>query len=233
MRTTVRRIALLIATLAVGVVDAQDRQRSLEQQAKSQVGTIATMCGTVVEYTCEPPERTSFLYLKTPLSAGGVSVAIAHEDRAKFGLRFELRHVLMNVCATGQVEKRGKGYRIVVRDPGQLRVSNDPPSSGNFGGDSFSKCDDGVELPTVVREVKPQYTEAAMRARLEGMVVLEAVVLTSGQVGDIRTRRSLDSRLGLDDQAIQALKSWRFKPGTYEGRPVPVVVTVALTFHLK
>jgi periplasmic protein TonB len=67
---------------------------------------------------------------------------------------------------------------------------------------------------------------------MEGTVLLEAVVLTNGQVGDVRIIRSLDSRLGLDDQAVKALRAWRFNPGTHEGHPVPVIVTVELTFRL-
>jgi TonB family protein len=229
-----QRIALFFVTLAVGVVSAQGRQASLDQQAKGRVGTVATICGTVVAYQCQRPERTSLLALEKPFSAAGVSVAIAHEDRAKFGLRFEQRHVLLNVCATGMVERRKNRYVILLRDPGQLRVTNDPASSGSFGAeDSFSSCDDGVELPAVVKEVKPAYTQEAMRAKIQGSVLLEGVVLTNGQVGDVRIIRSLDSRLGLDDEAIKALKLWLFKPGTHEGSPVPVVVTVELTFKLR
>jgi TonB family protein len=222
----------LILSVAAAVVSAQ-APKSLEQQAKSQVGTIATMCGIVVAYQCQHPERTSLLALEKPFSAAGVSVAIAHEDRGKFGIRFEQRYVLLNVCATGAVEKRKNRYVILVQDPGQLRVSNDPASSVSFGGDSLSACDDGVELPKLVKEVKPEYTQPALGARIEGTVLLEAVVLTNGQVGDVRILRSLDSKLGLDDQAVKTLKSWRFNPGTHEGRPVPVIVTVELTFRLK
>jgi TonB family protein len=232
MRITVRRI-LLIVTLTAGIVSAKDRPKSLEQQAESQVGTVATMCGTVVAYQCQRPERTSLLALDKPFTGPGVSVAIASEDRGRFGIRFEQRHVLLNVCATGTVEKRKNRYVILVQDPGQLRVSRGPALSGSFGGDSFSVCDVGVELPKLVREVKPKYTPTGLGARIEGTVLLEAVVLPDGEVGDVRIIRSLDSRFGLDDEAVTALKSWRFEAGTHEGRPVPVIVTVELTFQLK
>jgi hypothetical protein len=165
MRITVNKIALLLVTLATGTVSGQDRPKSLEQQANSQVGSIATMCGTVVAYQCQLPERTTLLALEKPFSAAGVSVAIAHENRAKFGIRFEQRLVPLNVCATGVVEKRKNRYVILVQAPGQLRVSEGLASSVSFGGDSFSTCDDGVELPKLVKKIKPEYTQAAMRAR--------------------------------------------------------------------
>jgi TonB family protein len=84
-----------------------------------------------------------------------------------------------------------------------------------------------------VREVKPEYAQAALNARIRGVVLLEAVVLTEGQVGDVRILGSLASKPGLDDQAVKARKAWRFDPGTRERRPVPVIVTAELTFRLK
>jgi TonB family protein len=233
MRAIARRMTFLIVALATGAVAAQDRPKSLEQQAKSQVGTIATMCGTVVAYLCQRPERTSLLALDKPFSGAGVSIGIAHEDRKKFGTGFEQQHVLLDVCATGAVEKRKNRYIIRVQDPAQLRLATDSASSVRFGGDSFSACDEGVELPKLVREVKPEYTETALNARIQGVVLLEAVVLKDGQVGDIRILRSLDAKRGLDDQAVKALKAWRFDAGTRDGRLVPVVVTVELSFRLK
>jgi len=59
---------------------------------------------------------------------------------------------------------------------------------------------DGVSLPTVVREARPQYTKEAMDARIQGTVGLEAVVLPDGKVGDVKVTRSLDPTYGLDQK---------------------------------
>jgi TonB family protein len=91
----------------------------------------------------------------------------------------------------------------------------------------------GVALPRVIREVKPVYTPEAMRARIQGTVWLRAVVLASGEVGEVTVRKSLDEEHGLDVAAIDALKQWTFKPGTKNGEPVAVEVTVEMTFTLK
>jgi periplasmic protein TonB len=91
----------------------------------------------------------------------------------------------------------------------------------------------GVTLPTVVHEVKPDYTAEAKAARIEGTVLLETVVLTDGNVGDVKVVRSLDTTYGLDQQAVNAAKQWMFKPGTKDGKPVPVFVTIELRFALK
>jgi bla regulator protein blaR1 len=91
----------------------------------------------------------------------------------------------------------------------------------------------GVSLPWVLHEVKPGYTAAAMQKKIQGSVWLEAVVTTKGDVGDVKVTRSLDAEYGLDQKAIAALKQWKFKPGTRQGKPVPVLVTIELTFTLK
>jgi TonB family protein len=90
----------------------------------------------------------------------------------------------------------------------------------------------GVTLPRLVREVRPQYTSDAMSARISGTVVLGCVVELDGTVGAIRVLRSLDAANGLDEQAIKAAKQWRFQPGTKDGVVVPVAVTIDLTFTL-
>jgi len=107
-------------------------------------------------------------------------------------------------------------------------------SGGGFGGGVY-EIGNGVTSPALIHEVKPQYTADAMRAKLQGVVEMEAVVLPDGSVDpkSIRITRSLDSNLGLDQQAIMAVKQWRFRPGLRQGQPVPVKVTVELTFTLR
>jgi TonB family protein len=91
----------------------------------------------------------------------------------------------------------------------------------------------GVTPPRLVKETKPTYTRDAMRARIEGAVVMEVVVQADGTVGDVRVVRSLDKELGLDDQAVKAVKQWRFDAGRRDGKPVPVLVEIEMTFTLR
>lgn len=92
---------------------------------------------------------------------------------------------------------------------------------------------DGVILPVPTRQVRPEYTAAAMAARIEGTVLLEVLVLRDGSVGDVAVVRSLDTTFGLDEQAVNALKQWEWNAGTKDGRPEPVAVKVEMTFTLK
>ena len=72
-----------------------------------------------------------------------------------------------------------------------------------------------------------------MRAKVQGTVLLEAVVLPDGTVGQVDVIRSLDSTFGLDQEAVKAAKKWRFRPGSRFGEPVAVLVTIELTFTLR
>jgi len=105
---------------------------------------------------------------------------------------------------------------------------------GSPGGDAFGPGS-GATDPVLIAEVKPSYTVDAMRAKLQGVVALEAVVLPDGSVDPrrIRITRSLDRVFGLDEQAIRAVTQWRFRPGVLHGKPVPVRVSIELAFTLR
>jgi TonB family protein len=107
-----------------------------------------------------------------------------------------------------------------------------PGFGGGTGGGAY-RPGNGVNLPQPLKEVKPQYTADAMRAKVQGTVLLECVVLPDGSVGNVEVVRSLDSAFGLDQEAIKAAKQWRFRPGTRFGEPVAVLVTIELTFTLR
>jgi TonB family protein len=91
----------------------------------------------------------------------------------------------------------------------------------------------GVTMPSVITQVKPDYTPQAQAARIQGSVLLNIVVLDDGVVGAVAVERSLDTMFGLDEQAVKAMKEWKFKPGTKDGKAVAVRVHVEMTFTLK
>jgi TonB family protein len=93
--------------------------------------------------------------------------------------------------------------------------------------------DPGVTMPRVVTEVKPQYTPEALKARIQGSLILNAVVRTDGMPSDVKVTQSLDTEYGLDNQAVAALNEWRFEPGQKDGKPVPVRIEVEVRFTLK
>ena len=107
-----------------------------------------------------------------------------------------------------------------------------PGHGGGFGGGAY-RPGAGITLPVVLVEKKPAYTADAMRAKVQGAVWLECIVMPDGTVGDVKVTRSLDPIFGLDLEAIKAAKQWRFRPGMRQGEPVPVIITIELTFTLR
>lgn len=101
---------------------------------------------------------------------------------------------------------------------------------GGEGGGPF-RPGSGIQPPRLVSEVKPDYTEDARRRGLEGEVVLEIVVRRDGRVGEVRVIKGLGA--GLDQQAVQAVRRWTFVSATRKGRPVDVIVEVAVEFTLR
>ncbi len=103
---------------------------------------------------------------------------------------------------------------------------------GGTGGGVYREGN-GVTSPTIIKEVKPNYTGEAMNARIQGIVTLEAIVLADGSVGDVKVTRSLDQRFGLDKEAIKTVKQWRFRPGMRLGQPVAVLIQIEMSFTLR
>jgi TonB family protein len=87
-----------------------------------------------------------------------------------------------------------------------------------------------VLVPTLVKRVDPVYPEAAAKAGIQGIVLLEATTDEQGNVVKVRVLKSIPE---LDQAAIDALKQWKYEPFIVEGKPKGVVFTVTIRFALK
>jgi TonB family protein len=99
---------------------------------------------------------------------------------------------------------------------------------GQVGAQTSGERSDAIIPPSLTKEVKPEYPAEALAAGYSGTVTLECVVNTDGSVGDVRVLTSVEP--SLDAEAVKALKQWQFKPGTRDGKPVPVAVTIEISF---
>ena len=102
-------------------------------------------------------------------------------------------------------------------------------NSGGFESGVYS-IGGGVTAPQVLTRVEPQYSAEARAAKIHGEVWLAFAVDANGVPWDIKITRKLG--YGLDQEAIAAVKQWRFKPGMKNGQPVPVKFTIAVPFYL-
>jgi TonB family protein len=103
-------------------------------------------------------------------------------------------------------------------------------SGGGTGGGPY-RPGSGIEPPRLLHETKPSYTDEARRRGITGDVLMEIVVRSNGTVGEVRVIQGLG--YGLDQRAIDAVRLWRFAPARRLGRPVDVLVEVAVEFKLR
>ena len=92
---------------------------------------------------------------------------------------------------------------------------------------------DDITAPAPVAAPRPQYTAAARRAKIQGTVRVRCIVRPDGACSNITVVRSLDSRFGLDQQAVHAIGEWRFRPALLEGKPVSTRIMFDFTFALR
>ena len=107
------------------------------------------------------------------------------------------------------------------------------PGAGGGTGGGVYRLGSGVTPPIAVQSPKPAYTVEAMHARIQGIVMVECIVRVTGVCSDIKVTRSLDPTFGLDDAAVKSVQRWRFKPGSRQGEPVPVIVTIEVSFTVR
>jgi len=141
---------------------------------------------------------------------------------------------------------RGSETRLVAHGP--LRVSAEgsaqsapapppppPPPPAPWIRDGVTignplRVGGDVKPPVKVNDVRAVYPPAALAAHIEGNVTLEAIIGTDGRVDELRVLNGVQM---LDQAAMNAVKEWTFTPGTVNGAPVPVVVTIMVNFTLK
>ncbi len=104
-----------------------------------------------------------------------------------------------------------------------------PGHGGGAGGGVF-RVGGGVSAPKVLYQPDPEYSEEARKAKWQGTVVLWVIVGPDGRTRDIKVQRSLG--LGLDEKAIEAVKTWKFEPAKKDGQPVAVQINVEVNFRL-
>jgi len=88
-----------------------------------------------------------------------------------------------------------------------------------------------VQPPVKLSAPSPQYTEIARKARIQGVVIVEAIIDKEGEVTNVKILKGLP--MGLDTAAADAVKRWKFKPATLNGKPVAVIYNLTVNFRLQ
>lgn len=99
----------------------------------------------------------------------------------------------------------------------------EPEGPIHVGGD--------VTKPEKLSAPQPQYTEIARKARIQGVVIVQAIIDKQGAVTNVKVLKGLP--MGLSEQAVEAIKKWKFKPATLNGKPVDVYYNLTVNFRLQ
>lgn len=114
------------------------------------------------------------------------------------------------------------------QDPPQTQWSTQLQSKGKP-----SLVDEGMTKPVLKTKVPPVYPADAKEQRIEGRVILQAVIRRDGKLDQVQVLRAENPGHGFEEAAIRAVKQWIYEPATKDGEPVDVYFTVIVEFSLK
>jgi len=145
--------------------------------------------------------------------------------------RWIQRLIMVSACSILLIAGAGTGL-VFVHAQDKTAPAGQEPARTRSDEKVYEESDQGVVMPEVLEQTIPRYTEEAISARVEGIVLLECIVRTTGRVTDCRVVRSLGS--GLEEVTIREIEdNWRFKPATVEGKPVNLRAKIEVTFNLR
>jgi TonB family protein len=121
---------------------------------------------------------------------------------------------------------RGRGVTGGTTGPS----SGSGPAAG--AGDGVYTLGSGISNPVPINQTIPSYTDEAIKAKVQGVVLLQAIIRKNGRVTDFKVLRGLG--YGLEERAIEEIATnWKFRPGTLNGRAVDVLATIEVQFNLR
>lgn len=119
----------------------------------------------------------------------------------------------------------------VLDDDVPFAIPDAPPAPPAPPAPEVVRAGGQVPKPKQLVHVDPVYTELARRARVEGTVIVDALIGEDGRVIEVTALKSL--RMGLTDEALRAIKQWRYEPPKLNGKPVKVMMVVTVHFAIQ
>lgn len=114
---------------------------------------------------------------------------------------------------------------VLVSGASAVSAQGSPPDGSPY------RVGNGIIAPERISGAAPVYTELARRARVQGTVIVEAIIDENGDVQNVRVLKGLP--MGLDRSAVEAVQTWKFKPAMMEGRPVKVYYVLTVNFKVQ
>jgi TonB family protein len=137
----------------------------------------------------------------------------------------------LSTIGDSPIDENFGGSTGLTGDPNGVEGGTGNTPVQNPGSGLVTPATPGVVRPVLVRQVRPDYPEAARALRQQGVLVVTAVIDTDGSVQELRVVHS--SSPLFEEPALQAIRQWRYRPGTLSGRAVRVLLTVEIGFSLR
>jgi len=115
--------------------------------------------------------------------------------------------------------------------PNKVKLPNASSPSTDAPEDTVVRLATDITPPKLKLRVEPNYPQSARNSARQGVVILEAIVSSTGDVRSVQVLRKVEPEL--DDEAIRAVRQWRYEPAIRAGKPVSVYLTVTVTFRLQ
>lgn len=110
-------------------------------------------------------------------------------------------------------------------------IPDAPPAGYGIVGGEPRRLGGGIVPPVKIYYPQPKYTEEGRLSRVQGVVILEAIIDAAGDVQNVKVLKGLP--MGLSEEAVATAKEWKFKPATLDGQPVPVFLNLTIRFSLQ
>jgi protein TonB len=197
-----------------------------------------------------PASSVSYLQtipvVMTPTRFGVHHQAASNPNQQKVQPQHEVQPNIIPQLDTTPANEPEPGSSDIGDSPGSDLPEGDPngvpygdptsTSTGGFGlappiGEEAHVIVPGISEPKLIKRVEPEYPRAALITRVEGIVILEAIITKTGTVEQVKTMRA--DYAVLERAARDAVLQWRYQPATLNGQPVKVYFTVTVTFHMR
>ena len=152
-------------------------------------------------------------------------VQLASNNMPNFGDAMSNRVVPSNGTGSGSGIGSGSGGGV-----GSGKGPGFGPGEGGGTGGGIFHVGGGVSPPRAIFNPEPEFSEEARKAKYQGVCTLGLIVGVDGRPSNIRVLSSLG--MGLDEKAIETVKTWKFEPAMKDGHPVRVEIAVEVDFHL-
>lgn len=148
----------------------------------------------------------------------------------KFALVSAVLGLVFPLVAQQAPNKPGDSVSTVTSSTKQVDGSNLTSDAGIDIGEPVHQVGSSIQPPVVIHMVTPKYSQEARAAKLSGNVVVSMIVDSEGKVRDVHVLRGVG--MGLDENAMEAVKKYKFKPALKDGKPVAVYLNVQVNFKI-